>query len=139
MAVYTELGKSILEEIADDYGFGRIVAAAGISQGSVNSNYLLETSKGKFVLRIDEVKSEMDVKREIDLLVFLRRHSFPCPHPLQDRKGRYYRDYQNKCLSLYKYTDGRLLTPGGDCQQVMGGQKIPDGPGHGVSPRSAVL
>ncbi len=111
MAVYTELGKSILEEIADDYGFGRIVAAAGISQGSVNSNYLLETSKGKFLLRIDEVKSEMEVKREIDLLVFLRRHSFPCPHPLQDRKGRYYRDYQNKCLSLYKYSDGRLLTP----------------------------
>ncbi len=53
----------------------------------------------------------MEVKREIDLLVFLRRHSFPCPHPLQDRKGRYYRDYQNKCLSLYKYTDGKLLTP----------------------------
>ena len=111
MAVYTELGKSILEELADDYGFGRIVATAGIPQGSVNSNYLLETSKGKFLLRIDEVKSEMEVKREIDLLVFLRRHSFPCPHPVQDRKGRYYRDYQNKCLSLYKYSDGRLLTP----------------------------
>jgi len=111
MAVYTELGKSILEELVDDYGFGRIATAAGISQGSVNSNYLLETSKGKFLLRIDEVKSEMEVKREIDLLVFLRRHSFPCPHPIQDRKGRYYRDFQNKCLSLYKYSDGRLLTP----------------------------
>ena len=82
MAVYTELGKSILEELVDDYGFGRIATAAGISQGSVNSNYLLETSKGKFLLRIDEVKSEMEVKREIDLLVFLRRHSFPCPHPI---------------------------------------------------------
>ena len=111
MAVYTELDKSILEEIGDDYGFGRILNMLGIPQGSVNSNYLLETNKGKFLLRIDEVKSEMEVKREIDLLVFLRRHSFPCPHPIQDRKGRYYRDYENKCLSLYKYAEGRLLIP----------------------------
>jgi len=111
MAVYTELDKSILDEIADDYGFGRVLSMLGIPQGSVNSNYLLETNKGKFLLRIDEVKSEMEVKREIDLLVFLRRHSFPCPHPIQDRKGRYYRDYENKCLSLFKYAEGRILPP----------------------------
>ena len=89
MAAYTELHKSFLEELADDYNLGRILGAVGIPQGSVNTNYLLETAKGRFLLRVDEVKSESEVKREIDLLAFLRKHAFPCPHPLQDRMGRY--------------------------------------------------
>jgi homoserine kinase type II len=109
MAVYTELHKSFLEELANDYNFGRLGAVAGIPEGSVNSNYLLETAKGKFLLRVDEVKSESEVRREIDLLAFLRKHAFPCPHPMQDRTGRYYRDYEGKCVSLYRYNEGRVL------------------------------
>ncbi|MGB6563624.1 MAG: phosphotransferase, partial [Candidatus Binataceae bacterium] len=84
MAAYTELHKSFLEQLGDDYNLGRIVGAVGVPQGSVNSNYLIETAKGRFLLRVDEVKTESEVKREIDLLAFLRKHSFPCPHPLQD-------------------------------------------------------
>jgi homoserine kinase type II len=109
MAVYTELSKSFLGELADDYNLGRISSIVGIAEGSVNSNYLLETAKGRYLLRIDEVKSESEVKREIDLLAFLRKHSFPCPHPLQDRMGRFYRDYDNKCVSLFRYSEGRVL------------------------------
>jgi homoserine kinase type II len=108
MAVYTELNKSFLEELADDYNCGRFVEASGIPEGSVNSNYLIETTKGKFLLRIDEVKSESEIRREIDLLAFLRKHAFPCPHPMQDRMGRYYREYESKCVSLYKYSEGRV-------------------------------
>src|ERR1700739_3616758 len=98
MAAYTELSKSFLEELADDYNFGRVTNFTGIPEGSVNSNFLIETAKGRFLLRVDEVKSESEVKREIDLLAFLRKHSFPCPHPLQDRLGRFYRDCDNKCV-----------------------------------------
>ena len=113
MAAYTELTEDLLEELADDYGFGRITGASPIPQGSVNTNYLLETPKGKYLLRIDEAKGEMEVKREIDLLSFLHKHSFPCPHPLQDRKGRYYREYRGRCLSISKYAEGRMIAPQG--------------------------
>ena len=109
MAVYTELSKNFLEELVDDYSFGRISNVVGIPEGSVNTNYLLETAKGKFLVRIDEVKGESEVRREIDLLAFLRKHTFPCPHPLQDRMGRFYRDYDNKCVSIYRYHEGRVL------------------------------
>jgi homoserine kinase type II len=110
MAVYTELSKSLLQELADDYGFGRVIRAVGIREGSVNTNYLIETAKGKFLARIDEIKGENELKRELDLLVFLRKHSFACPHPLQDRKGRYYREFGPKFISVYKYQDGKILT-----------------------------
>lgn len=109
MAAYTELRKSFVEQLGDDYNVGRILSASPILQGSVNSNYLVESSKGRFLLRVDEVKTESEVKRELDLLVFLRKHSFPCPHPLQDRMGRYWREYEGKCASVFRYYDGRVV------------------------------
>ena len=109
MAVYTELTKSFIEQLGEDYNLGKVVALSGIAEGSVNTNYLIETAKGRVLVRIDEVKTEGEVKRELDLLVFLRKHSFPCPHPLQDRTGRYWREFEGKCVSLYRYYDGRAV------------------------------
>jgi homoserine kinase type II len=109
MAVYTALDKDALTELIEDHGLVRIVASRGITTGSVNTTYVLETPRGKHVLRIDEVKGELDVKRELDLLVFLRKQGFPCPQPLADRKGRSYREIAGKCVSLYRYIDGKVL------------------------------
>src|ERR1700689_5750103 len=111
MAVYTELSKPFLKELTDDYGLGRVASATGIPEGSVNTNYVLEAAKGKFLLRVDEVKGENELKREIDLLSFLRKHAFPCPHPMQDRMGRFYRNFNNRCVSLFKYQEGKVLMP----------------------------
>ena len=61
MAVYTPIDKKHLTEIVEDYNLGKLGSCTGITAGSVNTNYLLETSRGKFLLRIDEVKNELDV------------------------------------------------------------------------------
>lgn len=111
MAAYTDLPKPFLKELADDYALGRVVSVVAIPEGSVNSNYLLETAKGRFLLRIEEVKGENELKRELDLLTFLRKHSFPCPNPMQDRMGRFYRPLNNKCASLFRYHEGKVLIP----------------------------
>ena len=105
MAVYTMLDKRELADIIEDYGLVRLISASGISTGSVNTNYLLETARGKHLVRVDEVKSELEVKRELDLLLFLRKHGFPCPQPVADRKGRLYRESGGKCLSIYRWID----------------------------------
>src|SRR5437667_6481146 len=111
MAVYTELGTRELAEIVEDYGLAKLIAANGIAAGSVNTSYLLETARGKHLLRIDEVKSELEVKRELDLLLFLRKHGFPCPQRVADRKGRHHREMHGKCLTLYRYIDGHTVAP----------------------------
>jgi homoserine kinase type II len=108
MAVYTALDASALDELIDDYGLVRVTAAHGIPTGSVNTNYVLDTPRGKHLLRIDEVKGELDVKRELDLLLFLRKAGFPCPQPVPDRKNRWYRDVGGKCVSLYRWIDGTI-------------------------------
>src|SRR5438477_13037086 len=109
MAVYTVLDKRELAEVVEDHGLVKLLAAHGVAAGSVNTTYLLETARGSHLLRIDEVKGELEVKRELDLLLFLRKHFFPCPQPLPDRKGRYYREAGGKCLSVYRYYDGHAL------------------------------
>jgi homoserine kinase type II len=111
MAVYTALEEGELAEIVEDYGLVKLQSAAGIPVGSVNTNYLLETPRGRHLLRVDEVKGELDVKRELELLLFLRKHGFPCPQPLTDRKGRYSRELHEKWISVYRYVDGRLVRP----------------------------
>ncbi len=111
MAVYTEFSKPFLKELADDYGLGRVSGAPEITQELVNRRYLLETAKGRFLLRVDELKGENDLKRELDLLAFLKTHAFPCPYPLQDRMGRFYRAFNNRCVSLFRYHEGRVVAP----------------------------
>lgn len=111
MAVYTVLDKRELAQIVEDYGLVKLLNATGITAGSVNTNYLLETPRGKHLVRIDEVKSELEVKRELDLVLFLRKHGFPCPQPVTDRKGRHYREHDQKCLSVYRYYDGHPVRP----------------------------
>jgi homoserine kinase type II len=111
MSAYTELDKPFLDELAEDYNFGRINKVANPTEDSLNLNFAIEAARGHFLLRLDAVKSESEIRREIDLLAFLRKHSFPCPHPLQDRTGRFYRDYAGQCASVYRYHDGRVLQP----------------------------
>ncbi len=111
MAVYTVLDERELAELVEDYGLVKLTGFQGIPTGSVNTHYLLETARGRHLLRVDEVKGELEVKRELDLLLFLRKHGFPCPQPVADRKGRYYRESTGKCLSVYRYYDGRVVDP----------------------------
>ena len=111
MAVYTVIDKRELADLVEDYGLVKLSAAHGIPYGSVNTNYLLDTPRGKHLLRVDEVKGELDVKRELELLLFLRKHSFPCPQPLVDRKNHFFRETGGKCLSVYRYVDGHIVRP----------------------------
>jgi homoserine kinase type II len=111
MAMYTLLDRAELDQVVEEYGLGRLVLSDGVARGSVNTHYLLSTTRGRFLLKIDEVKSELEVKREIDLLGFLKKYGFPCPQPLSDRKGRQYRELGGKCISIYKHIEGDLLGP----------------------------
>ena len=112
MAIYTVLDRKTLASLATDYGLGKLSKAAGVPAGSVNTHYLLETRKGKFFLKIDEVKSQLEAQRELDLLLFLRAQRFLCPQPLADRQGRYLHDHDDTAFGL-------LYVGGNGCWEVL--------------------
>lgn len=107
MAVYTLLDYRTAANLVTVYGLGNLNQMTGIPAGSVNTHYLLETSKGKVILKVDEVKSASEAERELMLLLFLRAREFHCPQPLVDRNGRSYHIYKGKPLSLYTLLSGK--------------------------------
>jgi len=109
MAVYTVLDRGTLVDVAACHGLGKLAKAVGVPEGSVNTHYLLQTSKGKFFLKIDEVKSAPEAQHELDLLLFLRSRGFPCPRPLADRQGHYFHDYGGKAVSVYPPLPGHTF------------------------------
>jgi homoserine kinase type II len=109
MAIYTPLNKKEISKVADEFTLGDLISYSGIRNGSVNTNYLLETKRGRFFLKIDEVKSELEVKQELDLLLHLRKQGFPCLQPLKSKAGKYHLEAQGKLLTVSRYLDGAEL------------------------------
>ena len=54
MAVYTDLNKEQVIEFLTLYKIGKLISFHGITEGIENSNFYLETSKGKYILKIFE-------------------------------------------------------------------------------------
>ena len=106
MAIYTALNKKDIAKIADEFALGELSSFSGIKNGSVNTHYLIETKRGRYFAKIDEVKSELDVKQELDLLFHLRKQGFPSVQPLKSKTGRYYLEFGGKCLTVSRYLDG---------------------------------
>jgi homoserine kinase type II len=109
MAIYTTINRREAARISEEFGLGDLVSFTGIRNGSVNTHYLLEAKRGRFFLKIDEVKSELEVKQEQELLFYLKRQGCPCPQPLRSKKGRYYHEFHGKYLSVSKYVEGSEL------------------------------
>lgn len=108
------LDRGAIAAIAEDYGLGKLngfapAPPAWSAQAGSSRHFLLEAGRGKSILRFDGLRGEIEVKREIDLLLFLRKHGFPCPQPIADRKSRLYRDFAGQSLIAYKHIDGRQV------------------------------
>jgi homoserine kinase type II len=109
-----QVDRQTLAAIAEDYGLGKLQSVAPAppawSRPANHAlNLLLDSGRGKSIFRFDGLRGEIEVKREIDLLLFLRKHGFPCPQPLADRKSRHYRDLEGRSLVAYKHIDGRQI------------------------------
>jgi homoserine kinase type II len=111
MSGHSTLSKKEITAIAEEYGLPRVTGVKVQPDAVAGSRYLVETAKGKFLFCLDESKTELEAKREVDLLLFLRKHGFPCMAPLADRKGRHTRDFAGRALSIVRFVDGRSVGP----------------------------
>ena len=68
MAVYTDIDDAALTSLLTEYDLGPPLAFKGIAEGVENSNFMLETPKGRFILTVFEKRA-----RPEDLPFFLGR------------------------------------------------------------------
>src|SRR6267154_164446 len=88
MAVYTDVAADELADYLSQYDIGDLLSYKGIAEGVENSNFLLHTSAGSFILTLYEKRvAKGDLLFFICLMTHLALHGINCPQPVKNRQG----------------------------------------------------
>jgi Ser/Thr protein kinase RdoA (MazF antagonist) len=107
MVVKTDFSKEDFSEILSNYELGEFQAAIPFSKGSVQTNLLLETGKGKFAFRYYENRSEGSVLFESNLIRYLKDKNYPCPAPFPNKRGKFVGIYHSKPYVIFEFMEGQ--------------------------------
>src|SRR5882724_3491476 len=89
MAVYTDVAADELAEFLKHYDIGELLSYKGIAEGVENSNFLLHTRAGYFILTLYEKRvAEGDLPYFLGLMTHLATHGISCPQPLKNQSGK---------------------------------------------------
>lgn len=107
MAVYTHLAAEDLAELIAAYDVGELVSAKGIAEGISNSNWLVETTGGRFILTMYERRIDpADLPFFLGLLDHLSAKSCAVPRTIHDRSGAGWRELAGKAVALIEFLPG---------------------------------
>ncbi len=107
MAVYTEVSDSDLEELLQAYDLGALLSFKGIAEGVENSNYLLRSEAGTFILTLYERRvAEADLPFFLGLMEHLAERGINCPLPVKGRDGTALRRLAGRPAALISYLEG---------------------------------
>ncbi|MET3793092.1 homoserine kinase [Aquamicrobium terrae] len=88
MAVYTDVTEGELGAFLRDYPVGELLSYKGIAEGTENSNFLLHTSAGSFILTLYEKRVEKsDLPFFLGLMDHLAGKGISCPLPVHRHDG----------------------------------------------------
>jgi homoserine kinase type II len=111
MAVYTQVPAEELEALVALYGLGSLLSAKGIAEGVENSNYLVDTSGGRFILTLYEKRvDEGDLPFFLALLDHLADSGNPVPRALKDGQGRQVQRVAGRPACLIEFLPGVSVT-----------------------------
>ena len=83
MAVYTTVDHPTLERLLRNYQLGTMVRFEALPEGIDNTNYLLETDQGRFILTLFETyQYPSDLDFFLTLMEHLAKQGLPCPVPI---------------------------------------------------------
>ncbi len=107
MAVYTEVSDDQLRQFMQSYDLGEVTSFKGIAEGIENSNYLVETTKDRYILTLYEKRVDAeDLPYFLDLLRHLADRGLSCPTPLIDLEGRYLKQLAGRPAALVTFLEG---------------------------------
>lgn len=104
MAQYTKLSEDEIQEIAGRYEL-QIFSYEPIEQGAGNSNYLLNTNHGKYILTVFEI-DPIRTAHMIKILLLLEKHEYPAPRLIKMANGEVLTKYHEKSVLVKPYITG---------------------------------
>ena len=110
MAVYTDVAAEDLALFLADYDIGGLLAYKGIAEGVENSNFLLHTSRGYFILTLYERRvAAGDLPFFLALMEHLASRGITCPQPVKTRAGQTLGRLAGRPAAIVTFLDGMWM------------------------------
>ncbi len=110
MAVYTEVSDEDLDRFVAGYDIGAALSCKGIAEGVENSNFLLHTEAGNFILTLYEKRVDPnDLPFFLGLMEHLASRGLGCPLPVHDRSGATLGELAGRPAAIVTFLEGRWV------------------------------
>src|SRR5689334_24642131 len=107
MAVYTDVAADELAEFLKNYEIGELLSYKGIAEGVENSNFLLHTDSGHFILTLYEKRvAKSDLPFFLGLMTHLVSRGISCPQPVKDKTGEVLRTLAGRPAAIISFLEG---------------------------------
>src|SRR6476469_23752 len=88
MAVYTDVSADDLTDFLSEYDLGELLSYKGIAEGVENSNFLVHTTRGHYILTLYEKRvAPEDLPLFLALMEHLAARGITCPQQVKKRSG----------------------------------------------------
>jgi homoserine kinase type II len=110
MAVYTDVAAEELQNFLASYDIGDVLAYKGIAEGVENSNFLLHTTRGYFILTLYEKRvAATDLPFFLALMEHLAARGLTCPQPVKNNRGEALGELAKRPAAIVTFLDGMWL------------------------------
>ena len=110
MAVYTEVNDDDLARFLVHYDVGTAMSCKGIAEGVENTNYLLHTQKGAFILTLYEKRvNRDDLPFFVELMEHLSSRGVTCPTPIRRRDGAVLGELAGRPAAMVSFLEGMWI------------------------------
>ena len=107
MAVYTKINNTELRGFLSQYSLGDLISFSEIAVGVENSNFLVQTTEGQFILTLYEKRvNPDDLPFFLGLLSHLSENNFVCPVPVEKKDGRILNDLNGRPAAIVTFLEG---------------------------------
>lgn len=107
MAVYTHVSAEALGAFLARYDHGELVSAKGIAEGVENSNYMVDTTRGRYILTLYEKRvAAADLPFFMAMLDHLADRGNLVPRAFPDREGTLIQTLEGRPACLIEFLQG---------------------------------
>src|SRR3954463_11005081 len=110
MAVYTDVSAEDLGRFLAGYDLGELLSYKGIAEGVENSNFLVHTGAGHYILTLYEKRvAAGDVPFFLALMEHLASRGLTCPQPVKARNGNALGTLCGRPAAIVTFLDGMWM------------------------------
>ncbi|MCK4669952.1 MAG: homoserine kinase [Nanoarchaeota archaeon] len=107
MVILTKLDKEDFKKILEKYNIGKLKSYKHVTWALENTVYFVNTTKGKYVLKIFETRDPRYVHFQVKIVDFVQKKNLPVPKIIKTKAGKNLGIYNNKNIIIHKFVDGK--------------------------------